>query len=242
MSKGYFQGTKARRHGSTQGVSVTAQGTGRPRLAFQGVPGFRGFRGFQKFRGFTLIEMMVVIAIIAIIAGLVLALSGSLGQDAVIRRTRITLGALKGIAEEYEISTGARVVHDGEPQTLPSNVELESSIQFFIWSAWQVPRTRSMVQQLQTDAFKPTNPSTGEPWRVIDGWGNPILYLEYQVYQDSKAVPISVDNSPLDDIFRPYPRPFFVSAGPDGKFGKWNYTTNAPDADAKDNLYSYDLD
>ena len=66
--------------------------------------------------------------------------------------------------------------------------------------------------------------STGNT--IKDAWGNP---LDYRPFLNANGAGPYLD----------HPSPFFVSAGPDGRFG--NIVGGKPDKDAVDNLYSYEV-
>ncbi|MEM0913609.1 MAG: type II secretion system protein [Planctomycetota bacterium] len=81
---------------------------------------------------------------------------------------------------------------------------------------------------------------------IIDPWGTPILYAAFVSHSDSESIddflPQRGDMTAAGGGYVPKsPAPFFVSAGPDGKFGDVNGTA-AEQEDAEDNVYSYTLD
>ena len=215
----------------------------------------------QPIAGFTLTELMVVISIIVILTAAAALTSLKMFSYGAEQHTRIILAAAKSIADEYEVHIGEPLNHHSGPTTpinwgptvqhLPANdpapdktcndPELQgdqegattlagrfqhASSERFVWVTYQLPATRDMLLKLGEEALTDENRNCYLELR--DGWGNKIVYVAYQDLADT----ISVDN------FLPeYRRPFFASAGRDGK---WGANNDAPEA--ADNLYSFNID
>lgn len=145
-----------------------------------------------------------------------------------------------------------------------------STIERFVWTLSQMTRTRELLLQsvghkylkdLDKDCFH----------EIVDPWGRPVYYAAFVDYQDNIEMDDFLaerrawrwgDDAEHDYEARPSDiakwQPFFVSAGPDGKFGSefggtvadafeaQNVNRNDANLDGEDdradNLYSYDLD
>lgn len=197
-------------------------------------------------RGFSLVETLVVIGIISILVSLVIASGVYLNGRAKQSQTRGILSALAAIDTEYRAQTGQVVNHTGTSpmdwtaaytQTFPigstttgaagqpAETSPNYSIERFFIAAKQVSQTATMIDNLVNNTRDDDNNNFAE---IVDGWGNAIAYRS----QESAS-----------GTFPARPTPFFVSAGPDGKFGSvGSSATAAEQSQASDNLYSYDLE
>jgi prepilin-type N-terminal cleavage/methylation domain-containing protein len=196
--------------------------------------------GNRRAQGFSLIETLVVIGIISILVSLVVASGVYLNGRAKQSQTRGILAALAAIDTEYRGQVGPPVDQSSadwatEANTFtfpigsttvgaagqPSDTSPNASIERFVIKAKQVSQTATMIDNLINNTRDDDNNNFAE---IVDGWGNAIAYRN----QESAFGTFPARNSP-----------FFVSAGADGKFGSSNPSV---DADAKDNLYSYELE
>lgn len=128
----------------------------------------------------------------------------------------------------------------------------------------QLPASRDIIRAIQPDLLKQinvlTNDSQGEQVkravRPIDAWDNPILIvLPGRVRVDTDGAFDSADNTVRTKAERMLGsalgrHAYFVSAGPDGKFGSLEYDSDEHDVDSDeyiryqqtlDNLYSYEV-
>jgi len=92
-----------------------------------------------------------------------------------------------------------------------------------------------MTDQQHTGGLPPFS-ATG-PAAILDGWGNPILFVPAAGLQGvyfntatKNATPQPLTPGPANIVLSPDGRPFFVSAGPDGDF-----------ITGDDNIYSFNL-
>lgn len=173
--------------------------------------------------GFTLIEILVVVTIIVILIGITVPIAMRMRDNASGSRTKNMLGALAATAEEYQLRTGSPVDH-----TTTTNPDLW--IRLFVNQAKEIETCKDMLLALGKD--KVVSLADGAEF-VNDPWGNTIRYAKAVSYTDTFTA---------DDTLPANPRPFFASAGPDGKWGSANKisATPAQQAEAKDNLYSSD--
>lgn len=203
--------------------------------------------------------MLVVVALITILLGILInTASESRGP---VELTKVTLKALKAAATEYEVSTNRWINHkDVEtqessakiawgtakmqnviiPPTAPTNVIIANDSSYkggtgerFVWAALQVESSAKIIRSIEKDGLKDNN--NNKMYDVLDGWGNPIRYAAYvikgdDVWDDDLPRVGTATNS----------QPFFSSAGADGKWGAFS-DTNVPNADATDNLHSFNL-
>ena len=112
------------------------------------------------------------------------------------------------------------------------------SAERFVWAALQVESSAKIIRSVEKDALQDTGNTAGM-LDLLDGWGNPIRYAAFVSQTDTVTWD---DNLPLRGT-ESRPDPFFASAGPDGKWGDASQGTNnaVPNADAADNIYSFNL-
>ncbi len=198
--------------------------------------------------GFTLIETLVIIVIIVILVA-VLVVAGTRWKDSgKVAKTRTALTALQGLATEYEATTQARVNTDGitpfdwsvarsHNARSTSGVIISGgptviteSISKFCFAINQIPGIEANFVSVGKDLIQGLggkgNPVSTTPFiRVVDAWGNVIIYGDGV-------------NPVREASFTPaHNTPFFASAGPDGQWG-----SSATASQAKDNLYSFEID
>lgn len=205
-------------------------------------------------QGFTLVEILVTIGIISLLVGLSLAGMQKVRENSRRQNTSSMLSKLAATLTEYEVQ------HKGKLRP-----PIDGDINTFITSVMRLgndnPAER-MLRNIDERYWAPTpyiyNPnaigkntsSTPADLVLIDDWGTPAdlansKEIEYfhgdgtnDDPDDSYTVPVGklIDNQPAR------PKPYFGSAGPDGKWGTFtNNDFNQPDADAKDNLYSFQI-
>jgi prepilin-type N-terminal cleavage/methylation domain-containing protein len=98
-----------------------------------------------------------------------------------------------------------------------------------------VPANQAALSQLPSKLIaKDSSGNPISPPVLLDGWGNPIIYvpgggLVVYVSNPSNSSPLQITITSHDG------RPFFASAGPDGDFGA---VTGATQAKGDDNVYS----
>jgi len=204
--------------------------------------------------GFSLIELLVVVGIILILSGIVITLV--LEKQGPVVQTRTALQTLKGAASEYQVVMGTPVSHDAgwgsakaknapdaDGSAIVNDTDGENGpndlhIERFIWAAWQLPETRSMlaslpgVRQGESAAADILVDLDADGFmEVRDGWGNMMDYRDSNDHDDG-------------DKNRPARRsPFFCSPGPDGAWGDYSDGASAANAaKTEDNFHSFDLD
>lgn len=180
--------------------------------------------GTRNIRGFTVLELLTTLAFLVIVLGVLVSLARYVRATSAQDVTRRTLAELD---DAYQMIYSPRI--DTRPTTLPSveppapSVD-EAQFQVYVQRV-SVPIVRQLLQQArvrkaagQGGEVAPAvglQPA-GETEQVVrDAWGNPIALLLSQHPGIGMA---------------PQNRPFFVSAGPDGR-----YLTR------EDNLYSYEV-
>jgi type II secretory pathway pseudopilin PulG len=180
--------------------------------------------------GWSLIELGIVVLIITILLAILINTFGE--SKGPVEATKVTLRALAGIATEFEVAmtpagSGELVLPRHDMGT--ANNSTSPSIERFVRGVWQLERARTLLQGLGRDVAKiPADPiAAGARSDILDGWGINIRY------HDGRNAP--------EAGMRKYRGAYFASAGPDGKWGTFNATTMAPDNDAKDNMFSFDL-
>ncbi len=208
-------------------------------------------------RGFSLIELLVVISIIAVIMGMVLAVGVKMRDSAKESQTRITLGSLKAIADEYQVETKLKIPHlnslgsplvftdvdwtKAKAKNAPGATGtglVDDTIERFVWCAYQLPTTKKMLTGLGKTLFKDAD---GDGFlEVLDGWEQQLWYAALVAWDDNNNGNDNDNEGGLDaDDFLPiHETPFFASMGVDRLWGNARSPTGAED----DNLYSYNLD
>jgi hypothetical protein len=189
----------------------------------------------------------VIIAIIGILASITAVVGFKLKDNGKVAKTRTALAALQGLATEYEASTQTKVNTAGdtpfdwsqpvtknarnEDGTLASgSATITESISQFFYAANQVPGINANLVSVGKDLIQGLGGTSGATSptgfiRVVDAWGNAIVYSD-------GANPVT------EAPFIPtHNRPFFASAGPDGKWGD-----SADSSQLTDNLYSFEID
>ena len=200
---------------------------------------------------FTLIEMMVVVAILALLVGLSVVGLKHLNRTAKDNDTRAALGAAEAMLAELQNSGGTArllalyptlssaiaapgLVIEGQPARDPQNTPVLAATQ----QVWAIllsnPNNQAIFDKLPAQRkMGSINGRTLTPPMLLDGYGNPILYVPplglSGVKVGEKAGGKTFTNSNLTiQSNEAAPRAFFASAGEDGDFTKGD-----------DNMYSF---
>jgi prepilin-type N-terminal cleavage/methylation domain-containing protein len=209
----------------------------------------RGFtRGFTS--GFTLVEMLVVISIILLLLTIGILGYRSMERSGAEKQTRInltnaesllkqmtSLGNISRLEGPSDYSPAPLYPFDsnGNPQMIdpPSS---QAAALALARNAMAVmvrhPDIKKAVAALPPQMmYTPPNgtPNPNDPPAMIDAWGNPLVFVPsggLRNVQLEAGGTATVTSSGA--VNNPQNRPFFVSAGPDGK-----YETGA------DNFYSF---
>jgi hypothetical protein len=191
-------------------------------------------------------ELLIVVSIIAILVGIVVVAASQRKGPA--SHTRIILAAAKGIADEFEVSSGRVVNHQNESTGLydwsvPRRKNVGTDGRFSLTSAVTAPATVVLGPVAPTETWSATTDlkyaierfcwavtqnetclamikSLGEEV-FIDADNNDFIELV-----DGWGVKIKYashvswsDSWTYDDYLPEYPRVFFASCGEDGKWG-----------------------
>lgn len=139
------------------------------------------------------------------------------------------------------------------------------AVERFVWAVWQLPRARDLLTASVSAKHLRDTDGNGFP-EIIDPWDKPLFYAAFVDHDDNITFddflpqrkgwkldePSGYDyRAAPDDVARW--RPFFVSAGPSGRFGDDQadftpYDAAKNDADRNgiddraDNLFSHDLE
>ena len=198
--------------------------------------------------GMTLVELLVVIAIIGVLATLsVWGIASFMGSGST-RDTRVLLGNCTAMLEELRLANNLQglstsviqaptIVTDGSPDRIGHLAILESAKAYTRMKA--MPASRKAMEKLPSDRLLggPSVPENLKGKLPLDGWGNPILYVPAEgirgVRVKNAIYCIRSDKTIPDVPSLPAPiqtdKPFFASAGPDGRFDTGD-----------DNLYSFE--
>ena len=175
-------------------------------------------------KAFTLIELLVVVSIIALFLGLLLVGSEQLLTQGKGQQARVVLQSLAGANQEYQAQTGVVINHIGDkPIDWGSQSgqpgENDDSIEKFVWAMDQLDATQKMLQAISNELrVDKDNDGSGDGFvEIRDPWGTMFKYRQQT-------------GGNVQTNLKRHPRPFFVSAGPDKKFGN------------DDDLYSFNLD
>lgn len=219
-------------------------------------------RSAPNARGFSLVEMLLVVSIVVLMAILVFPMMIKARENAQVQQTQMQLAGLHTIAGSYKLETGnflnvrnnARPIDWSTDKTFnnpdpafqspnPTSgripaagnfAPINDSIERFVWGCYQINDLRKSITtqklvDLDNNGFM----------EVRDLWGNKIMYADYVTH-----------GAPTNDFdFLPQygnaaaPKPFFVSAGPDGDFGSaQSGATAAQQKATEDNIVSYDVE
>lgn len=202
-------------------------------------------------RGFSLIEILVVIAIIVLLAGITIGVGRRMIQSAKKSHTKIILGICKSASDAYAtkfkpilhysgnldptITASYVYEYNWDKTTFKKNAPdangtgaINDPIERFVYKALKYETSSKILHTLNNKQLVDRD---GDGFlEVYDGFDNKIKYAAYVSGKDAYT---------LDDTLPIHRTAFFASAGRDGKWGDAN---NSNDADAQDNMYSFDQD
>jgi prepilin-type N-terminal cleavage/methylation domain-containing protein len=227
--------------------------------------------------GFTLVELLAVIAIIVILMGIVLVAAGNISGKRKVALTQDVLGALDRALDEYHITTGVYPAY--KPDSY-QNVPGESNQTETYLGGDHAPRPdaavfirqargvgavdavlagipdRFLMTTVDTggtfpDADDPT-PSVVDAWAVTP-WPPDDGGRQYGIAQQQVVYYVHPANDYAQDLYGRVPpggRPYFVSAGPDMKYGLLDEVPEdvedgrdeIAESYLADNVYSYPVD
>ncbi len=204
----------------------------------------------QHRRAFSLVEMLLVLTIITVMAIIAFPMISKARENAKIEQTQLQLTGLRGTAENYKLITNNvvntrnnmppidwttdKTFNSDDPafkSPNPTSGMVDDSIERFVWACYQINDVRKSINaqelvDLDNDGFL----------EVRDSWGNMIIYVDYMVHTSSGDVLPERGNAAE-------PRPYFISAGPDGDFGSTHASATAAEkAAAEDNIKSFDVE
>ncbi len=195
----------------------------------------------RTHRAFTLIEMLVVIAIVALLVSIVVIGGAGWISSAKEKQTRLVLDALDTIVEEYHAVENRYL-----PMNVPDPAQAEGGSILRLDDRNSLPfkyRMTAFLNEVEStgEIFKLTGSLQNRTWedtgadpdsppvrQVFDGWDQPVQIVFRKDLNDATGGPAF--NNPQEF------RPWFVSAGEDGDFGRPNDTTAGNPAE--DNLFS----
>lgn len=204
--------------------------------------------------GFTMLEVLVVIGIILVLMGLVLAITTNVIEKSERTRTENTLTILDMCMSEWEHVAERKLTYGiADQPTAGSVYELDeaaapSASTLAAFSIIMKPASvKELLAQVPPDRAKQ---ETGPPVsvRVLDAWDNQIL----AIFPGRKWVSGDAGSRDVDGSIRTAHeniygvavsgKVYFVSAGPDGKFGSLDPGATAQElSEASDNIASYEV-
>jgi len=223
----------------------------------------------QRRHAFSLVELIVAMAIVLVLFGFIGAAAMKVRESARIAQTRTTLAVLRGISDEYLVTTKLKIPHlDGirisegayvnvnwgsaKARNAPGssgNGIIDDTDERFAWQVLQHPATGDLLRKsLPDDQFLDLD---GDGFmEILDPWQNQIYYAVAVIHDDNYDNDKSDNEGTLDDDdFLPeYEGVHFASAGPDGLWGDasnpsaLDNNSNGVHDHGEDNIYSYTLD
>lgn len=215
--------------------------------------------GYRSIRaGFTMVELLIVICIAVVLVGLALIWTARALLWSKERATMASLGYLHNAALRYNqampiaLSDKDAILYQvntgGGPRPL-------SSMEYFVLRAADIPDCAAQIEKVGRNFYVPVVPAadgsaakfdiyvvaTGALYRsqhplmtVKDFKGTELKYCARASATDPVTVP------PFDAAMAYSEYPYFASAGRDEAWGGLtNHDVAQPDANAKDNLYSF---
>jgi prepilin-type N-terminal cleavage/methylation domain-containing protein len=179
--------------------------------------------------GFTMIEIMTVIGIILILIGLFFAGARQWRAQADVKATQTRMEVLNSMLSAME-AAGPNTFHDPGNQIVTPTASATSATSGSVYDQTAVmmnallaiPGNSAAMNQLPTGAVASLNSPSNIPYRaILDGWGQPIVYVP-------AAGLNGFTDATTTTITSPDARPFWASAGPDGNLQS-----------TYDNLYSF---
>lgn len=180
---------------------------------------------------FTLIELLVTIAIIGLLVGLLIAAGAAMLRQGETEQTRVIVHEAGALLTEYQALTNRF------PKYIGNYGNASESSRFFVEEIRKAGPVAEAFQGINRDFVVDPDPADMTDDYLIDAWGNPLRYSAY--HDESTADPA---DDWYGDVTAGLPRrktPYLASAGPDGIWGTFT-ADNEPDAEAADNLYSFE--
>lgn len=150
----------------------------------------------KRADGFTILELLVVVVIIVILVSVGFGLAGYVRDLGARTLTETTLRNIALVEEQYYQLTGQH--HRGS--TSPFMQDVTAAPEF-------KPMLREFSELVLQQNKEYTVGSSDRNYRLFDGWGVRIFYQALPGGNTYSYIPAAVGE------------PFFVSAGPDNKFG-----------------------
>lgn len=199
----------------------------------------------RRRTGLTLIELLVVIAIIGVLAALSVWGIASFMKSGASRDTRALLENCRSMLEDLRIASNLQglptaaiaapgSVADGSADRTGHFAVTDSAKAFDRMKA--LPASRKAWESMPADRLLG---GSGVPDHMrgrvpLDGWGNPIIYVPAEGLLNVRVNAVNMrirSSGPIsgNPALTQSDRPFFASAGPDGRFDTGD-----------DNLYSFE--
>jgi prepilin-type N-terminal cleavage/methylation domain-containing protein len=198
-------------------------------------------------KGMTLIELLVVIAIVGVLATLSVWGIASFMIGGSTRDTRVLLSNCTAMLEELRLANNLQglptlaiqaptSVTDAAPERLNHPAIIDTTAKAFARMK-ALPASRKAMEKLPSDRLM-SGASVPDHLKglPLDGWGNPILYVPaegmFNVRVNNNNMIVRIRSSGAvqgNPALTQSDRPFFASAGPDGRFDTGD-----------DNLYSFE--
>jgi type II secretory pathway pseudopilin PulG len=213
----------------------------------------------RRLRSFTLVEVVIVIALIVLLSALVLGIGTAVVKSSENRQTALTLTQLDTAAREWRLQAdrdieipqpqAADLVNLENPDTDP---ELVLYLNRYFHLLQRPAALKEMLSKLDSSFvtrrtyLDPAEPGhQPETIRVIDAWDTPVLVVSCgRLWVQGTDAPADrdADGTIKTDLerrlgFAPNRQPYFVSAGPDRRFGDVSATGDDFEA-TRDNIYS----
>lgn len=200
-------------------------------------------RAPRRRRAFSLVELLTVVGILTLLTGLTVTVATALARRGEVERTRRTLEILDLALREWEQHAERRLSRGPD-----AAFDLRSDTQFiFVTTEMlqvmrRVPAVRALLATIDPGAVYTYESHVYPPWirdyleelelarfvggiAVLDAWGTPIYATHPgEPRRAGMAGPFDEDGTertPNEALFgiAQQRRTFFVSAGPDGRFG-----------------------
>ena len=157
-------------------------------------------------RGFTLVELLIVVAVLALLFGGLVRITDGLRNDAKRQQARVLLTALASATGVYaELQAPLEDGSEGaDAATGYPPGAFDADARPCLAALLATPQTRQKLAGLGWPWSRLLDDSEG--W--VDPWGRPLRYVTR--LHDERAVRMNGG------------KPFWVSAGPDGRFGDAN--------------------
>lgn len=227
--------------------------------------------GSAAMRAFTLLEVLIAVMVIMVLVSIGVALGPAISGQGSEQLTRTALSSAETVLTEYRALTGRwpditttdtywfnHVGLELEEQLLPVRDEVEFELysgERFVARTLQtkVSRDRNWIElrkrstinavyenldsEVFADSDDPDDDGYGYGFMDLrDGWGTKLVYVPAHQHQS-----LYWQNN-VTWRFPARQTPYFVSAGPDGRFGNVYADEDTPEYEASlDNIYSFDV-